>query len=275
MENKFFACGEAIENDKIQQYEISHNERSDICFCELHKNGKHIHPWCSNNHLFVSIDVGINHLGLTWSQVNESFETVTVVACKLVDLCNIKHKRVKKQDCKLKHSKGMYDRIQHFIQEYKWLFDNCCRVLIERQPIFGFTVVEQILLGARRNKSKLVSPNSMHCYFGINKYEDDVVVENGEIKVIKSKYEKRKEATVEIAQPYMTQSCIEKFNSYSRKQDLSDSVCLLLFHVSQLQQEYKLKQAKIRQREEFKKLHGVDTKTFLQKFRFKPYTNKN
>jgi hypothetical protein len=246
-----------------------------VCVCQLSKNKKQIHQWNSSDHLFVSIDVGITHLGLAWSKVDENFRSVLVGKCKLVDLCNMKHKNVKRSDCKLKHSKGMYDRVHHFVQEYKWLFDSCCRILIERQPVpMGCTATEQILLGARRNKSKLVSPNAMHCYFGINKFEDDVVMENGEKKLIKTKYEKRKDETIEIAKQYMTPDCLAKFNSYSRNHDVADACCLLIFHVSQLREKYDQEQTKRKQRENFKKLHGVDTETFLQQFRYNPYCDR-
>jgi hypothetical protein len=111
-------------------------------------------------------------------------------------------------DCRLYHTNHVADLIAHFIAQYEYIFGISDVILIERQPPTGLTSIEALLTYAFRDKVKLISPNSMHAHFGMNKLN----------------YEERKERTTSIASKYMT---ITEF----RKHDIADALCIALFEI--------------------------------------------
>jgi hypothetical protein len=53
------------------------------------------------------------------------------------------------------------------MERYNEIFNKANFILIERQPLNGFVAVEQIIFGCWREKSILISPNSVHKFFNM------------------------------------------------------------------------------------------------------------
>ena len=169
-----------------------------------------------------SIDVGIVHLALVGVELETDERGLlqqplcaSFTACELIDLTCLPHTRVTREVCKLYHSKGLFDRVSHFLQEYKHVLDACDVLLIERQPIMGLVAVEQLILGHYRDKTTLVSPNSMHKFFNIRQYT----------------YEGRKEQTVAIACKLLENhgDTLKKMQRHERQHDIADALVLMYF----------------------------------------------
>lgn len=164
--------------------------------------------------LILSIDVGIKHLGLVWSDVAK---TTSFKDIKLLDMTAMLHKKVKKAECKLYHDNCICDWLEHLFQEIEW-FVEADHILIEKQPLSGLIAVEQLIMSRFRNKTHLVSPNAMHAWFGISQFD----------------YERRKENTVKLCSHFFEQNqtneqVLETFKNLNRKHDIADAVCLLMF----------------------------------------------
>lgn len=214
--------------------------------------------------IWVSFDVGLVNLAYVKSKINTSTYTIeTILNAKNIDLTNLPHTKVSRENCTLYHSNDVYDRIQHFIQEYEDEFLDVDKVRIERQPITGLVHVEQLLFGYFRSKSQLISPNSMHKHFGINNLD----------------YDQRKEKTVKIAEPYL-----ENFQGWdrNRKHDLADALCILLYSLSLEQQKAiiqkqamdKIEEEEYKKSVAYKKSHPMNFATrestfhFLEQFKY-------
>ena len=171
-----------------------------------------------------SIDVGIVHLALVGVELDTDDRGMlrkplcaTFTACELVDLTCLPHTRVKRRECKLHHSKGLYDRVAHFLQEFAPVLDACDVLLIERQPIQGLVAVEQLILGHHRDKTTLVSPNAMHKFFNISQYT----------------YEGRKAHTVAIATKLLEHhhDVLKQMQAHERQHDIADALVLMYFYL--------------------------------------------
>ena len=172
--------------------------------------------------IIVSIDVGYHHLGIVESFINDAHE-ITVTRSDLVNLTKLPHTKVNRCDCCIPHTREVADLIAHFIQEYGEWLDTADRLLVERQPPTGLTQIETLLLYIYRQKTVLISPNSMHKHFYIGTYD----------------YERRKEMTVRIAEPYMKDS--EWFLNLERKHDIADAVCMIIFNTHKDRETYRIK----------------------------------
>jgi hypothetical protein len=170
----------------------------------------------------VSIDIGYHHLGIVEAILNEAHE-LTVTRSKLVNLTRIPHIKVKMCDCHIPHTNEIADLVAHFIQEYGEWLDEADKILIERQPPTGLTQIETLLLFLYRSKTKLVSPNSMHKHFCIRNYD----------------YERRKEMTIKIAEPYLQES--STFHALERKHDIADAVCMIIYETHKDRERYRIK----------------------------------
>lgn len=168
--------------------------------------------------ILVSIDIGYVNLGLTRAVVDECFNLSFIDAVK-IDLRHARHTRVPASECKIPHTNETCDRIAHFIQEYEPILGSADQILIERQPIMGFKDVEGLIMSAYRSKTTLISPNSMHRFFGISKLS----------------YDKRKVQTENIAEKYVGH--MEEYSNLERKHDIADAVCLCVYHVDGLKRE--------------------------------------
>jgi len=167
--------------------------------------------------IILSIDVGYTNMGLSRALIDDNFN-VTFTDVYKIDLGHVVHDRVPAHECTIPHTCETCDRIDHFVQEHWPLLDECDCILLERQPPTGLKDVEGLLMSKFRNKTILISPNSMHKYFRISHLD----------------YEQRKDFTTSHANKY-----IGHFSNYEnliRKHDIADSVCMCLFHVDKLKQ---------------------------------------
>lgn len=174
--------------------------------------------------IVVSIDVGYHNLGLVRALVdNENFE-IKVLNIFKIDLTKLPHKKINRWDCKLEHTNEVADLMAHFIQEFKDILEEADKILIERQPPTGLTQIETLLLYLYRNKTELISPNSMHKHFGINYLE----------------YESRKVRTIQISESFL--EIFEEYQELYRKHDIADAMCMIIFRFAKHKEKYRLSQ---------------------------------
>jgi hypothetical protein len=206
----------------------------------------------------LSIDIGISNLGYCYGIMdfnffeqskyknlkqneNYSFEqankNITIIECNRVDITKVKHSRVCRKNCTLHHENCIPDYLDHFIQEHQYFFEECDVLLLERQPPVGITNVQDLLFTKFRHKVCLVSPNSVHKYFGLPSY-----------------YSSRKIVSESIAVQFL--SNFENFISNSRKHDISDALLMILYY-------YKLELDKTIKNTKFEK-EAID----FEQFRF-------
>ena len=162
---------------------------------------------------WVSIDVGIINLAMVKAKVWVESNRLKVLDLRCVDITNIPHNKVPRASCNLYHTCCIFDRMQHFYQEFDDVFVDADRVLIERQPLSGLVHVEQNLYGHYRSRAFLVSPNSVHKWLGIRHMD----------------YDNRKVQTVRKAETYL--AAFPLWREKSRKHDLADALCFLLFEL--------------------------------------------
>ena len=172
--------------------------------------------------IIIGIDVGYHNMALVVSETDEDFN-VTVHSAHLVDITKIPHHRVRMRDCTIPHTHELADLMAHFIQEYGYILDSADRILIERQPPTGLTQIETLLMYLYREKTILVSPNAMHSHFNINHYE----------------YDRRKDCTIALAEPYL--SDFPTFSEATRRHDLADAMCFILFHIHPMKEKARLR----------------------------------
>ena len=116
----------------------------------------------STSREWLSIDVGIVHLGLVLLRMTAEFAVEQIVWHQLVDIRRVRHSGIKEQDCRLGHTSTITDRMAHVYQEHAEMFNRAERILVERQPITGLQAVQESLFAAYRDRMVLVSPNAMH-----------------------------------------------------------------------------------------------------------------
>ena len=156
----------------------------------------------------LSIDVGILHLGLARIRTKPLWHLESM---KLVNITKFTHNLVKRHECKLRHSNGLADRLDHVIQDHPYLFQDNDIVLVERQPIRGLVGVEQYFYKMFES-TELVHPRSVHAFYDV-----------------KCDYEGRKEMSTLLARQIMMEHSVDSgaasyFESLERKHDLSDAV---------------------------------------------------
>jgi len=195
----------------------------------------------------TSIDIGVINLGLVTSTISLN-GSIVIDEIKLVNIQDFECL----PDCELYHDKCFGDYMEHVFRKYNKFFESDV-ILVERQPIQGFTVIEQLIFSRYRNKSYLISPNSMHCFFQINELD----------------YENRKLYTIKIAERYLEN--FQYFQDLERKHDIADAVCFILFYVSfneTMYLEYKL----LWERKKIKKKFIDENKNFfcfINSFKYK------
>ncbi len=172
----------------------------------------------------LSIDVGIHHLGISYSKINEDFTLNEIVWIDLIDITKYTHRVCSKKDCQLHHTKTFSDWMEHLFQENNELFDNADFILVERQPPLGFVVIEQIIFNKFRNKTYLISPKNVHSYLNITRFD----------------YDKRKEYSLKVANLYLSDYYKEKIKMYERAHDIADTICMLLYWLDKSAKKYKI-----------------------------------
>ena len=114
----------------------------------------------------------------------------------------------------------MADYMSHFFKNYSNLLNKSDYIVIERQPPMGLISIQELIRYKYRNKSILVSPNSMHCHYTMN----DLNYEQRKIRVIK-----------------MTEGVLSKFENFKkvvRKHDISDALCIVKYFLFNKHNEY-------------------------------------
>jgi hypothetical protein len=179
----------------------------------------------------LSIDIGIVNLGYVYS------EGLNVLECNRVDITKVKHNKVSYCNCKLHHDFCIPDYLDHFIQENNNIFENSDIILIERQPPIGITNVQDLLFTKFRNKVKLVSPNTIHKFFKMSKFD----------------YDTRKIESLQLTNEYLRE--FKTFQNTERKHDISDAMLMIIYYI------------KINEKPLKKIKHVLDT------FQFVPFDN--
>ena len=188
--------------------------------------------------LVLSIDIGIVNLGFVFANIDAESDSVEVIKCNRVDITYIRHNRVSFCDCKLHHEYCIPDYLDHFIQENEDIFTEAEIILIERQPPVGITNVQDLLFKQFRHKVILISPNTIHSYFGMS-----------------SEYDTRKQQSEAISKSFLHDQT--NFKKHIRKHDISDALLFVLYHYNTLLE------------------HHIDTKMYtkatidFEHFRFK------
>lgn len=218
---------------------------------------------CYNNYLIkdddddkiiLSIDIGILNMGLSITIVDEEFNIKEIKWVDLIDITQYTHNTIPEKECKLRHTKSIADWMEHIFYEHNQLFEKVNYILLERQPFQGLVVIEQIIYYRWREKCSLVSPNAMHKYFNIHIYE----------------YEKRKEKTIAIADKLGVWSleAIANYKKFERKHDMSDSICLMAFWLSNKRKEYVEIQRKKKYDNTRLSKNGVTVDEWFEQFKY-------
>lgn len=176
-------------------------------------------------HCVLSIDIGIKHLGISVTFLHEDYTVLETALIDLIDIQNFDHVNgVCKKDCKLGHTKTFCDWMDHVFQANNEIFEKSTVILIERQPPMGLVGIEQLIYSKWRDKSILISPNSMHKFFKIGHYD----------------YEQRKLQTVSIAKHHLKKKSklLSDFTKYERSHDIADAICMMLFWIQGQQEKY-------------------------------------
>jgi len=166
--------------------------------------------------IVLSIDIGILNLGISVGLIDKEFNLKEVTYVDLIDITKYTHeKQLHGVDCKLHHTRSVADWMEHVFHEHTPLFEQASYILVERQPPQGLVSIEQMIYYRWRNKCHLISPSSMHKYYRIGHYD----------------YDQRKEQTMYIAENKYQwhQRAIDQYKLYTRKHDMSDSICLMGF----------------------------------------------
>ena len=192
----------------------------------------------------LSIDIGLYHMGIVGSNVNEDYTIKNLDFCDLIDITIFKCDRKK---CRFGHSKLMADYIFHFLDSNNELFEKANFIIIERQPPGGLIVLEQLIMFAYRNKCHLVSPNSMHKHYSLRNLD----------------YDQRKIRVVKLTENILKK--FDTFNKMKRKHDMADAYLILRFFLFNKNKKYERE----KNLKEWKKNNHKFIKD-INKFRYDP-----
>lgn len=169
----------------------------------------------------LSIDIGVKHLAFTLITTDKEYNLINIVGIDMIDITTFPHHDV--ENCKLYHQKNFADWMAHVFQYYQIVFDKVDKILIERQPPMGLVVVEQLIFYKYREKTTLISPNSMHKHFNIGHLN----------------YDQRKKEVEKIFQTYaQLPEVIQEYNNFKRKHDIADAFCIAIFWLHKKHKKY-------------------------------------
>lgn len=163
--------------------------------------------------VILCVDIGVINLGLAaLTYDSKNFKFKNVVGVELIDITEFHHPcGVCSENCGLQHTKTFTDWMEHIFLTYSNAFENCDKIIIERQPPGGFNAIEQLIFSRYRDKTELVSPRSMHKFLDIGMFN----------------YDRRKECVVKFAKNLIkNHKIIEDLEMYERKHDMADAICL-------------------------------------------------
>lgn len=255
----------SFSNDIDDIDDINERLRNIIFVKELDEFGNELPQ---HHYVVVSIDVGLHHLGFSLSLVSKNFKLIRIEWVDLIDLTKYEHNfDLYGHTCNIDHnSKQICDYIEHFFQDYSTLLDLADFILVEKQPPQGLVVIEQLILYKFRNKTHLISPRSMHSFFGISSGHLNISSED--------QYEYRKKQTQIIAECNCNWYIRAKNNyvNINRKHDITDSICLMLFWLSIKNKEYTKEQNILRiKNTPMPTLGGISALDWLESYRYIQY----
>lgn len=169
----------------------------------------------------LSIDIGLYHLGLSLTQVSDEYEFDSILHVELVDISRCKHRMT----CELEHSYTAADQVRHFIEDWSEVLDQVDEILLERQPPQGLVAIEQLLFFQYRHKAILIHPRKIHNHIGSSSFD----------------YEGRKVISERAACIYLEGVSREIYEMYSRRHDIADSICMMLYWIHKQRQVCALK----------------------------------
>lgn len=177
----------------------------------------------------VSVDIGIVHFALVLIECTAEYEYRDTVWFELMDITRFPHLDAHaKQECALAHTKTIADWLGHVMFLHSELFQFADRILIERQPPQGHTAVEQLLFFQFRSKAVLVSPRSVHKFFGWSSEID---------------YDRRKEKSVAAFRYRLKQSTrpwlLDMLDALERQHDVADAFVQTLFFLYKQHEEWR------------------------------------
>jgi len=164
--------------------------------------------------LIVSLDIGLFNLGFVTLNIDIN-NNITWGILKKVNIQDLTL-YCRKSDCRFCHEKTFSDYIDHFCETYTEYLNKCDYILMERQPPQGFIVIQELILTRFRNKSRLISPNSVHKYYDIRGLD----------------YDERKISSVKTAKEYCGEFAFSQINS-PRQHDVADAVCQAIFFINE------------------------------------------
>lgn len=146
------------------------------------------------------------------ASVSADWDTIELVGAACIDLADVRHDRVPRDQCTLCHSNALAHRFAHFAQEFAPALDGADLVLVEQQPPGSAgQPFEQMLLLHVGDRARTVHPRSMHRHFGL-----------------RGDYEERKEASVRAAARRVEGLDLAMARA-PRPHDIADAACLLAF----------------------------------------------
>ncbi len=189
----------------------------------------------------TSIDIGIQHLGLTICEVDNAMTSIELTEAKLVDIQDFCCDRT---TCTLNHDRCFADWMAHVFKKYAHFFTSD-KILIERQPPCGLVAIEQLIHMQYRDRTILISPRSVHCHFKCGQLDGDK----------EERYNNRKKKMSAITKKIM-QKWANKNNEWKRwdrEHDIADAIAQTMYYVSQRRKKVVLKERK----ENFEKINTV------------------
>lgn len=168
--------------------------------------------------LVLGVDPGIINMGLVLVEVDEHVILQRVLKGARVDLTQLKHKKVSREQCQLYHSSMHCDWIDHLLQEYSDWFSTADVVVVEQQPPEGHASIEQLVIKACRSKAVRISPRTVHSYFDMGD----------------SDYDTRKEIIVAKTEHLLSQFT----DGETRKHDIADALAMVMCYLHKQRQRH-------------------------------------
>lgn len=206
-----------------------------------------------NTFCVLAIDIGVINLGISVSTVDTDFNFIEVIWIDLINITELKHRAVCKDDCKLQHTRTFSDWLDHLYQDNQYFFDNADFIIIEKQPPMGFVVVEQLIFNKYRDKASLINPINVHTFLNMSNLD----------------YDGRKVKSEKIALPMITDPDLcRQITFYHRRHDICDSLCMLLYWLHKKRQELE-KQQRIYKASQIV-IDNINIDDWLDKKRYNP-----
>lgn len=153
----------------------------------------------------LGVDIGYSNLSLVSVETSDEHDIDKVTSSHLIDIARVGCL----PGCQLHHSGNVVDRMNHMFAKYYQYFDEADEILIEAQPVLvGLVHVEALIYSKYRQKATMVQPVAVQKHFNWPRND----------------YEGKKQAAVETASPFLP-----GLADLSRKHDVADAFCLVLF----------------------------------------------